>query len=108
MGNTYRSPLRGAAIIAVAVLLPGCIPWPVSMALSGLSYAATGKSISDHFLSSFVQQDCNVGRAVLSQSDICQDTDTVTIAIKDIDVNQALDIAPASGPNPNGGPNGGG
>ncbi len=119
MGNTYRSPLRGAAIIAVAVLLPGCIPWPVSMALSGLSYAATGKSISDHFLSSLVQQDCNVGRAVLNQSDICQSSDVVatitkgdvatvtkddmTIAIEDIDVNQALDIAPASGRNPNGG-----
>ncbi len=102
MGKTYRSPLRVAAIVAVAVLLPGCIPWPVSMALSGLSYATTGKSFSDHFLSSLAQEDCNVGRAVLNQSDICQGSDTVAIAIKDIDANQALDIAPASGRNPNG------
>jgi len=110
MGKTNRSSLRGAAIIAVAVLLPGCIPWPVSVALSGLSYATTGKSFSDHFLSSLAQQDCNVGRAVLNQSDICQTSnavatvtkDDMTIAIKDIDTNQDLDIAPASGQNANG------
>ncbi|NQU56324.1 MAG: hypothetical protein HQ513_03755 [Rhodospirillales bacterium] len=104
MGKTNRYPLRGAAILAVMLFLPGCIPWPVSIAITGISYATTGKSISDHFLSEVVQKDCNVGRAIIDQSDICiNDTDKQTIIVEDIDINQDMDIAPAAGANPNGG-----
>ena len=103
MGNSKGSPLGGVAVLAVMLLLPGCIPWPVSMALSGISYAASGKSIGDHFLSSFAQKDCSVGRAVLDQSDICQDPDNLAIIVKDIDDNKGLEIAPASGDAPGGG-----
>ncbi len=103
MGNTSCFPLRGAAILAFTLLLPGCIPWPVSMALSGLSYAATGKSIGDHFLSTFAQKDCSVGRAVLDQTDICQNPDAPAIIAEGIDDDWDMTISPASGERPNGG-----
>ncbi|MBT4932693.1 MAG: hypothetical protein HOL66_15665 [Rhodospirillaceae bacterium] len=103
MGTSKRIPPGGVVILVVMLLLPGCIPWPVSMALSGISYAASGKSIGDHFLSSFAQKDCSVGRAVLDQSDICQDPDNLAIIVKDIDDNKGLEIAPASGDAPGGG-----
>ena len=61
-----------------ALLLPlflaGCALPPVisvaSLALSGASYATTGKSTSDHALSAIVGEDCALHRAV-GDDDIC-------------------------------------
>lgn len=103
MGDSKNLSPGGAAVLAVMLLLPGCIPWPVSMALSGISYAASGKSIGDHFLSSYVQKDCSVGRAVLDQSEICQEPDDLAIIVKDIDDKKGIELAPASGDAPDGG-----
>jgi hypothetical protein len=99
MGNSNRTALRGAAILVVMLVLPGCIPWSVSMAMSGISYMATGKSISDHVLSGLVQKDCNVGRAVLDQSEICQDNQTLAMTAEGIghDWRKRISPAPADG-----------
>lgn len=61
-----------------ALLLPlflaGCALPPVisvaSLALSGASYATTGKSTSDHAISAFVGEDCALHR-VANNEDIC-------------------------------------
>lgn len=99
MGNRNRLPLGGAPILAALLFLPGCFPLPVSLAMDGISYASSGKSVSDHFLSSIAQKDCSFGRALISQSNICldDDTDDLTIIVEGLDENQDLDIAPASG-----------
>lgn len=105
MGNSNLPALRGAAILAVILLLPGCIPWSVSLAMTGISYVATGKSVSDHVLSGLVQQDCNIGRAVLDQTHICRDDEApeaLTIADVETGDDISIEIAPASGFDPGG------
>jgi hypothetical protein len=91
-----KRSLGGAAIIASVIFLPGCLPWPISLALDGISYAASGKTISDHFISGFMQQDCAVGRAVINQTDICEAPEALTILAESINEDRDLDIAPAS------------
>ena len=60
--------------------LGGCIMPPVvsyaSLAMDGISYVATGKSVSDHALSAATDQDCAVWRVVSEQEieAVCQDT----------------------------------
>ena len=59
--------------------LTGCVLPPVisyaSMALDGVSYVATGKSVSDHALSAAVKKDCAVWRVVSEQDveAVCQE-----------------------------------
>lgn len=47
-----------------------------SLAMDGISYVATGKSVSDHALSAATDQDCAVWRVVSEQEieAVCQDT----------------------------------
>jgi len=97
MGNVNRFPLHGAAILAVMLLLPGCIPWSISLAMSAISYATTGKSVSDHVISELVQKDCNVGRAILDQSDVCQEPDDLAIIAVEIDDSLGIGLTPAAG-----------
>lgn len=100
MGVIYKIFLRGAAIISVMLLVPGCIPWPVSLAFSGASYATTGKSISDHVISGFTQMDCSVSRALIDQSEICLNTGDqgdLAIAVDDLDEDQGTYELPQYG-----------
>jgi hypothetical protein len=59
--------------------LAGCVMPPMvsyaSLAMDGISYATTGKSVSDHALSAATNQDCAVWRAVSEQEidAVCQD-----------------------------------
>ncbi len=70
--------LRIWAIVA-CFGLAGCVLPPVvsyaSLAMDGISYATTGKSVSDHALSAVTDQDCAVWRAVSEQAieAVCQD-----------------------------------
>lgn len=73
----YRKFALRIAVLAVAApILSGCIvalPPAVqaaSLALDGISFAATGKTVSDHALSAVTEQDCAMSRA-LSGENIC-------------------------------------
>ena len=70
------SPLKISAVLFSVHGLSGCIvamPPAVqaaSFALDGLSYAATGKSVTDHAISAMANKDCAMARA-LNGEDIC-------------------------------------
>jgi len=73
----YLSPtVKIAAVLCAVSGLSGCIvamPPAVqaaSFALDGLSYAATGKSVTDHALSAMANRDCAMARA-LNGEKIC-------------------------------------
>jgi hypothetical protein len=65
-----------ATIIVVAVLtLAGCVAIPpavsiASWAINGVSYLASGKSVSDHAISAVLEQDCAMWR-ILKGDPIC-------------------------------------
>jgi hypothetical protein len=71
--------MRSAWAIVACFGLAGCVMPPVvsyaSLAMDGISYATTGKSVSDHALSAATDQDCAVWRAVSEQEieAVCQD-----------------------------------
>ena len=103
MGNNKRIPLGGGLILAAALLLPGCIPLPINLAFNGLSYAASGKSVSDHFLTVYMRKDCSVGRAVINQSDVCKNPENQTIIVDSQDAGQNIEISTASSDDLDGG-----
>ena len=80
MNNIYRKYLKSVANISIltglALSLSGCIvalPPAVQMAsfaLDGVSYITTGKSVSDHAISTITAQDCAMTR-VLKGDEIC-------------------------------------
>lgn len=64
--------MRYPILCAVFFLAGGCaLPVPLqiaSWAMSGVSYATTGKSISDHAVSAVAEQDCAVHRIALGKN----------------------------------------
>lgn len=65
------------AILALAALLPaGCALPPAvtlaSLAADGVSYVATGKSVSDHGISAATGNDCALMRPVFTGKAMCQ------------------------------------
>ncbi len=66
--------MRYSVLCAAALLTSGCaLPVPLqlaSWAISGISYATTGKSISDHAVSAVTEKDCAVHRIALGKQ-IC-------------------------------------
>lgn len=80
MNNIYHKYLKSIAAISIstglALSLSGCIvtlPPAVQMAsfaLDGVSYITTGKSVSDHAISTVTAQDCAMTR-VLKGDKIC-------------------------------------
>ncbi|MHA1570281.1 MAG: hypothetical protein ACTSWM_00570 [Alphaproteobacteria bacterium] len=87
------------------MLLAGCgLPPAVivaSYAVDGISYVASGKSLTDHALSVLAQRDCALHR-VITEADLCRDdvasSDQVTVVAAlppDEDgVDGSLDLAP--------------
>lgn len=65
--------LKATPILALAFGLAtgACAPPAGFVALSGLSYASSGKGISDHAISAVSEKDCAVLRAVRG-GDICE------------------------------------
>lgn len=89
MRTAVKKTIRLSAVISLVATLSGCLALPpaiqvASLAMDGLSYATTGKSVTDHALSAFAARDCAMLRA-LQGSDICVD-------------ETYLDIQVASGP----------
>ena len=99
-----KSFLLSLTIIS-PVFLGGCALPPAvelaSWALTGFSYAATGKGMGDHAMSLALQEDCAIHRLALD-GDVCRpylddplQSDTM-IASADQDSDEVLE--PASGP----------
>ena len=96
---------RGAAVLMIAATLPGCLPLTtptlISLAVDGISFMATGKSVADHAISELAQQDCSVGRAVFTGTDVCfAEDETPVIALGDVSDDTSIPIQPASGADP--------
>lgn len=75
--------MRYSALCAVIFLTSGCalpVPFQIaSWAASGLSYATTGKSISDHAVSAVTERDCAMHRIALGEQ-ICTAPDDFDFA----------------------------
>ena len=70
--------------LIIPVLLSGCAAAP--LVVTGLSIGSvavsetTGKSITDHTVSTVARQDCRVGRAFKNQ-DMCQDSNLARLQV---------------------------
>jgi hypothetical protein len=64
------------AVVGLSLLLTGCgLPPAIvafSYAMDGVSYASSGKSVTDHALSAAIEQDCAMFRAIQGR-DICRE-----------------------------------
>ncbi len=97
----HRSRL---AVLALPILLNACaLPASfsiASVAIDGISYATSGKSVSDHALSAVANEDCAMWRALKARP-ICRDQDvpeTMVAAAPESEVPAAvLAAAPAAG-----------
>ena len=71
-----RTSLRLALLTIAALWLGGCVVPPAvtlaSLAADGVSYAATGKSVSDHGISAATGNDCALMRPVFSGKAMCR------------------------------------
>ena len=87
MMNYSKTFVRGATLMLVVATLPGCLPLTtptlISLAVDGFSYAATGKSVADHAISGLAQQDCSIGRAVLTNTHLCRDEEIPPVLLAD-------------------------
>ena len=70
--------------LAVPVLLSGCVTAPLVLTGIGIGSVAvsetTGKTITDHTVSTVSGQDCRVGRAFKNQ-DMCQDPNLARLQV---------------------------
>jgi len=75
---SLRNTFKIAVILIGANSLSGCIVTlppaiqAASFALDGISFATTGKTVSDHALSAVTEKDCAITRA-LNGAEICSD-----------------------------------
>ncbi len=76
--------MRRIAIFLAPFLLAGCALPPAvtlaSLAADGVSYAATGKSTTDHAISAIAQEDCALLRAVKEEA-ICRPDGEVLVSM---------------------------
>ena len=70
--------------LAVPILLSGCVTAPLVLTGIGIGSLAvsetTGKTITDHTVSTVSGQDCRVGRAFKNQ-DMCQDPTLIQLQV---------------------------
>ena len=84
----FKRALKISVAAGLLMSLSGCIvalPPAIqlaSLALDGVSYAATGKSVTDHAISGITAQDCAMAR-VLKGNDICSDAVTEVAMLPD-------------------------
>lgn len=84
----FRHAIRITAAVGTVISLSGCIvalPPAVqmaSLALDGVSYLATGKSVTDHAISTVTAQDCAMLRALKGDT-ICVEVVVETAALPD-------------------------
>jgi len=93
---------RGLLIVALPLILGGCLPLPIAIASStfaGISYLTSGKSTTDHVLSASIDKDCALARSVFGEP-ICREigpdgegrTHSVTVAVYPGDHGDGLSV----------------
>ena len=92
--NTWRPAkvLRAAGALGMVVALSGCLALPpaiqlASLAIDGISYMQTGKSMSDHALSAVTNKDCAMLRALDNINDVCTENLDISVASGEGDIN---------------------
>ncbi|HKF73702.1 MAG TPA: SPOR domain-containing protein [Stellaceae bacterium] len=87
--------------VVVSALLSGCgLPPAVmiaSYAADGVSYVATGKSVSDHGISEVTGRDCALWR-VIEGNPVCRDEPTERADPAPVEVGQQATLPPATDP----------
>ena len=86
------------AVLSLPLLSACAVPLSVtvlSFAAGGLSYATTGKSMTDNYLSHFVKADCAMHRILVENTPICIIQPETAIAEANADPGMA--IYPAGG-----------
>ena len=74
MRKLFYFPIIISAMVA-CVVLSGCASLQLlSFGASGISYAVSGKSISDHAISTVMEQDCALHRVVMEEN-VCSEPD---------------------------------
>lgn len=90
--------------IVLPALLSGCGLPPALMiasyAADGVSYVATGKSVSDHGISAVTGRDCAVWRVIKGEP-ICIDQPTERANPAPVEVGQAATLTPETDPTKN-------
>lgn len=93
--------MRTALLLVLLVALSACAPTVVTLATlaaSGISYVATGKSVTDHAITLVAQRDCALHRVVRGESP-CQGqvfVEDETLAAADAETD--IQLASAAGP----------
>ncbi len=88
---------RNAILLLLPLALSACAPTAVtlfSLTAGGVSYATTGKGITDHALSEVTQADCAMHRALRDQP-VCTALPVETLAEQ---LPPQADITVAAGP----------
>lgn len=80
------------APVATTVSYLSSISLVQSTAITGASYVATGKGVSDHVVSGITGQDCQVLNVIKDKS-ICQESAMKQTQVKDISSSEASSIA---------------
>ncbi len=84
--------LRITSALGMVVALSGCLALPpalqlASLAIDGISYMQTGKSISDHALSAVTNKDCAMLRALDNVNDVCTENLDISVASGEGDID---------------------
>jgi hypothetical protein len=100
MGTPLRSfGGTGPLLLLLPLLAAGCAVPPAvtvaSFAADGVSYAATGKSVTDHGISAATGRDCALLRPVLDDKPVCDTTETAAAKLVPVEYG-----APAARPAP--------
>jgi starvation-inducible outer membrane lipoprotein len=70
--------------LIIPILLSGCVTAPLVLTGIGIGSVAvsetTGKSITDHTVSTVARQDCRIGR-VFKNQDMCQDPGLIRLQV---------------------------
>jgi len=102
MGTIKRRIPGGAIVIVAALSLSGCLPLSaptlIGLAVDGISYAATGKTIADHAISGIAEKDCSFSRSILNNQALCDETEApVVIALDGFEEGDTTGLETASG-----------
>src|SRR5713226_5046571 len=96
--------MRRYLLVAIPALLSGCgLPPAVmiaSYAADGVSYVATGKSVTDHGISAATGRDCALWRIVKSKP-ICTDQPTQRADPAPVEAGQQATLPPRAEPSKN-------
>lgn len=88
------SPGKWICLLCAPAVIAGCVSLPASvqiasLAVSGISYVATGKGPSDHLLSAIIDKDCALLRIVRSRP-VCIEPESGTMPEQQLESTQRV------------------